>query len=146
MSIVSVPSVSSACDTQQTRPLFEKLSASQGAEQDKSSITFYEFSPFLQHCQELNELKHKACLDRLNCITYFVKQWMPNVTLPEDTMTTAHCFKSRNLILVTVLACGLVLFTHANAQTFPTHAFLVDLNNRSATDLGSGLINFMIHE
>jgi probable HAF family extracellular repeat protein len=59
---------------------------------------------------------------------------MPNVTLPEDTMTPAHCFKSRSLVLATVLVCGLGLFTHANAQI--RHAFLVDLNNRSATEIG----------
>ena len=52
-------------------------------------------------------------------------------------MTPAHCFKSRSLILATVLVCGLGLFTHANAQVDPTHAFLVDLNSRSATDLGA---------
>ena len=54
-------------------------------------------------------------------------------------MTPAHCFKSRSLILATVLVCGLGLFTHANAQIRPTHAFLVDLNSSSATviDLGT---------
>ena len=138
--LIPVPAIEDRRFPERSKPpLFETLSASQEAEQDKSSITFYEFSPFLQHCQELNELRHEACLDRLNCIPYFVKQWMLNATLSEDTMTPAHCFKSRSLILATVLVCGLGFFTHANAQTFPTHAFLVDLNSRSATviDLGT---------
>jgi probable HAF family extracellular repeat protein len=64
---------------------------------------------------------------------------MPNVTLPEDTMTPAHCFKSRSLVLVTVLVCGLGFFTHANAQR-ATGAFLVDLNSRSATVIDPGTL------
>ena len=80
----------------------------------------------------------KPAFDRLNYIPT-LKQGMPNLALPEDTMIPAHCFKSRSLILVTVLVCSLGLFTHANAQISPIHAFFVDLNSRSATviDLGT---------
>lgn len=54
-------------------------------------------------------------------------------------MTPDHCFKSRSLILATVLVCGLGLFTHANAQTRPTYRpYLVDLNSRSATEIALG--------
>ena len=45
-----------------------------------------------------------------------------------------HCFKVRSLILTAVLFGGFGLVTHATAQE---RSFLVDLNSRTATDLGT---------
>src|SRR5688572_2476566 len=59
---------------------------------------------------------------------------MLNIALPEDTMTLSHCFKIRSLILAAVLLIGFGHVTHASAQQ---HSFLVDLNSRTATKLGT---------
>lgn len=45
-----------------------------------------------------------------------------------------HCFKVSSLILATALTTSLGFSHHANAQQ---RTFLVDLNSRTATDLGT---------
>jgi probable HAF family extracellular repeat protein len=54
--------------------------------------------------------------------------------LPENMMILHHCFKVRSLILTVALIAGLSLGTHAAAQE---RSFLVDLNSKTATDLGT---------
>jgi nitrite reductase (NO-forming) len=44
---------------------------------------------------------------------------MPNVTLPEDTMTLNHCFNVRSLVLAAAMVTSLGLVNHANAQLLP---------------------------
>ena len=46
----------------------------------------------------------------------------------------SHCFKVSSLILATTLITSLGFANHANAQQ---RAFLVDLNSRTVTDLGT---------
>jgi hypothetical protein len=54
--------------------------------------------------------------------------------LPKDKMMPNLCFKVRSLILAVALIGGLGLVTHAAAQE---RAYFIDLNTRTATDLGS---------
>ncbi|SEO41594.1 PEP-CTERM protein-sorting domain-containing protein [Nitrosospira multiformis] len=70
----------------------------------------------------------------MNSITYI--NGLPNLALPENTMTLlSHSFKVHHLILAAALTTGLSFVNHANAQTHT--AFLVDLNSRTAVDLGT---------
>jgi probable HAF family extracellular repeat protein len=57
-----------------------------------------------------------------------------NAALRENTMILNHCSKVGNLILVVTLMAGLGHITHASAQQ---QSFLVDLNSRTATKLGT---------
>jgi len=68
----------------------------------------------------------------MNSIIYI--NGLPNTTLPENAMTLlSHSFKVRYLILAAALITCPGFVNHANAQK----AFLVDLNSRTAIDLGT---------
>ncbi|SEO47078.1 probable extracellular repeat, HAF family, partial [Nitrosospira multiformis] len=60
---------------------------------------------------------------------------LPNIALSENAMTLlSPSFKVRHLILAVALITGPGFVNHANAQIA---AFLVDLNSRTAINLGT---------
>src|SRR5687768_12755643 len=62
---------------------------------------------------------------------------MLNATLPEYIMMLNHCFKVRSFILTAALITGLCLVNHASAQELEDRSYLINLNSKAVTQLGT---------